>query len=65
MADHARGCQGREYVCDCGHDNDVDDLIRTASAFVEELRRMGYGETSERALPGSFDTFVEALERLN
>lgn len=43
----------------------VEDLIRTATAFVEELRRMGYGETSERALPGSFDPFVEALERLN
>lgn len=37
-------------------------LIQTASDFIEELRRMGYGETGDRALPGSFDSFVAALE---
>jgi hypothetical protein len=44
--------------------SDFPDIIRTAFAFVEELRRMGYGETSERALPGSFDPFLEALRKV-
>lgn len=40
------------------------DLIRTASDFIAELKSMGYGETSERALPGSFDPFIEALRKV-
>jgi len=40
------------------------DLLRTATAFIEELKAFGYGETSEKALPGAFDAFVEAVNKL-
>ena len=28
MSDHARGCQGREYTCTCGYDDQQEALIR-------------------------------------
>jgi hypothetical protein len=42
----------------------MNDLLRTATAFIEELKAFGYGETSEKALPGSFDPFRDAVERM-
>lgn len=41
-----------------------DDLLQAATAFVEELKSFGYGQTSEKALPGSYDALVAALERI-
>jgi hypothetical protein len=64
MMDHARLCQGREYTCTCGYDKEVDDLLRTATAFIEEMKAFGYGETSEKALPGAYDPFVQAVDAL-
>ena len=40
------------------------DLLRTAAAFIEELKAFGYGQTSEKALPGSYDAFVQAVDAL-
>jgi hypothetical protein len=40
------------------------DLLRTATAFLEELKAFGYGETSEKALPGAYDPFVRAVNAL-
>jgi hypothetical protein len=42
----------------------MNDLLRTATAFIEELKAFGYGETSEKALPGSFDAFIRAVNAL-
>jgi hypothetical protein len=42
----------------------MNDLLRTASAFIEELKAFGYGETSEKALPGAYDPFVQAVDAL-
>jgi hypothetical protein len=42
----------------------ASDLLRTATAFIEELKAFGYGETSEKALPGAYDPFRDAVERM-
>jgi hypothetical protein len=42
----------------------MNDLLRTATAFIEELKAFGYGETSEKALPGAYDPFVQAVDAL-
>jgi hypothetical protein len=36
--DHLRGCQGREYACDCGYDDRQDGLRLLAAAEIERLR---------------------------
>jgi hypothetical protein len=41
---------------------EIVDLIRAGAAFVAELKRFGYGETSDLPLPGTYDPFVLALE---
>ena len=41
---------------------EIVDLIRAGAAFVAELKRFGYGETSELPLPGTYDPFLLALE---
>jgi hypothetical protein len=51
---------GVEYV----RADTVSDLLRTATAFIEELKAFGYGETSEKALPGAYDPFVRAVNAL-
>jgi hypothetical protein len=38
-------------------------LIRAATSFVEEAERMGWGKTSETALPGSWDDLKMAVKR--
>ena len=43
-------------------DYEIIRLIQTAQEFVDELRQMSYGETSNRPLPGSYDPFVAALD---
>lgn len=40
------------------------DLIRASSALIEELKAFGYGQTSEKALPGSYDALMAELERI-
>ena len=37
MNDHARGCQGREYTCTCGYDNERDAELQRLRAEVERL----------------------------
>lgn len=36
-------------------------LIRAATDLVQEMEEMGYGKTSDRALPGSYDNLLAAL----
>jgi|UniRef100_A0A6H1Z9Y5 hypothetical protein len=36
-------------------------LIRAATDLVKEAEEMGFGKTSEKALPGSWDALVQAL----
>lgn len=38
--DHARGCQGREYVCTCGYDDRVADEIERLRNQVAELEAL-------------------------
>lgn len=45
--DHARGCQGREYACSCGWDEEREQyaaqaatLIEAQAAEIEEARRL-------------------------
>lgn len=39
-------------------------LLSAAEAFISEAERMGYGKTSEKALPGSFDALVKAVREV-
>jgi hypothetical protein len=39
-------------------------LLHAASLFISEAERMGYGKTSEKALPGSFDLLVKAVREV-
>lgn len=51
----------------CGRDEgmkpdfEVTELIRSATDFISDLQRMGYGDQT-RPLPTSYDDFVDALE---
>lgn len=54
--DHKRGCRGREYVCTCGHDDDVvNEIARLRSALRSLLRKWPTNATEEdlRALYGT------------
>lgn len=39
-------------------------LIRAATDLVQEMEEMGYGKTSDRALPGSYDNLLAALKEV-
>lgn len=39
-------------------------LLSAAEAFIAEAESMGWGETSETALPGSWDTLVKAVREV-
>jgi len=36
--DHARGCQGRNYTCECGHDDAVQGTLSFAKVEITRLR---------------------------
>jgi hypothetical protein len=36
--DHARGCQGRQYTCDCGYDLKTEGLLELAANEIERLQ---------------------------
>ena len=36
--DHERGCTGREYVCSCGYDNDIEAAVKKAAGEIARLR---------------------------
>lgn len=36
--DHERGCTGREYVCSCGYDQDIEAAVKKAAYEIERLR---------------------------
>ena len=38
MIDHSRGCQGREYACSCGYDNNTDEIKERNSRLIESMR---------------------------
>ena len=38
MKDHAKGCEGRNYTCTCGHDAERDRLVAAAPDLLEALR---------------------------
>lgn len=39
LADHARGCEGRNYSCDCGYDTEVQELCGYAADTLSRLTR--------------------------
>lgn len=50
LVDHARGCQGRNYSCDCGYDEEVQELcgqaeraLSSANAHLVERVRKAIG----------------------
>lgn len=46
MSDHERGCQGREYVCTCGHDAKLDAELKRLQKLLQNRDRMA--ETSRK-----------------
>lgn len=36
LSDHARGCPGRNYSCDCGYDEEVQELCGQAALKTKE-----------------------------
>jgi len=50
-SDHFRGCQGREYSCDCGYDTKTKRLLKIAAARIEALeKRVEALETALRVI---------------
>jgi hypothetical protein len=47
--DHDRGCQGREYTCTCGFD---ENAFKTAKEAVDEIERLTVGQPISTAQPG-------------
>ena len=47
--DHARGCEGRNYTCTCGHDDRLAARITALSAEVERLTE-AYNRLGDMAL---------------
>jgi len=47
--DHDRGCTGREYVCSCGYDNEIEAAVKKAAAEIE-LLRLSLSETEDNTL---------------
>lgn len=42
ITDHARGCQGREYTCTCGYDDQqADEIERLRAALGGMVRFFG------------------------
>ena len=41
-----------------------EPLLTAATTFIEEAERMGWGKTSETALPGSYDALVKAVKEM-
>ncbi len=37
-SDHARGCMGRQYSCECGYDLSTEGLLEMAAIEIERLR---------------------------
>lgn len=35
--DHARGCMGRQYSCECGYDHATDQILKIAADRIMEL----------------------------
>jgi len=36
--DHLRGCEGRQYACDCGYDAETERLLGVSAIEIERLR---------------------------
>jgi len=47
-------------IAACG----IHDLLHAATSFISEAEEMGWGKTSETALPGSYDTLKMALDKV-
>jgi len=57
MDDHKRGCEGRNYTCICGYDDEIDLLkeslqghIMTIGIQEDEIKRMRAIESAVRRL---------------
>ena len=47
MNDHARGCQGREYICTCGYDDERDRRIEALQAELAKAREAALEEAAQ------------------
>lgn len=56
--DHARGCEGREYTCTCGYDDERDALIERLKEENADLRSELYRRGQE-----ADDTWLTERER--
>jgi hypothetical protein len=43
VTDHERGCQGREYTCTCGYDDNREALIETLTEALQAIASMHDG----------------------
>lgn len=60
-SDHKRGCQGREYGCSCGYDDDKDAMIERAAVALEQLS--AERDAAARALRPFADVVGDLHER--
>jgi hypothetical protein len=49
-SDHLRGCQGREYTCDCCYDMETERLLNLAANRIKALET----EVDSRAKAGGY-----------
>jgi hypothetical protein len=54
----------KEYAVSAIEATGISALIRAATDLVKEAEEMGFGKTSETALPGSWDALIVALEEV-
>jgi hypothetical protein len=64
MNDHARGCQGRGYICTCGYDDERDRRIEALETEAQcDKEYMANMRSSIEALQAELAKAREALTR--
>jgi hypothetical protein len=66
-SDHVRGCQGRQYSCDCGYDLRTEGLLEQAAASLaekdKEISEWRQAASVEAGLRREFLARAEQAER--
>lgn len=72
--DHVRGCEGRAYVCSCGHDVEGEGLFCRAADEITRLRTIEteaklagwlFNDDGSIIRPASSGDFMTAIEQAN
>lgn len=63
MSDHARGCEGRNYTCTCGHDDRMATDRRTINEAIGFLRHFKADAEAGRAcIPETVQKAIDHLQ---